>query len=252
LLARLPARTRHLIALLAVAAPGCGGSEPDRGACELPPPEFAEGAVRGSLETTATGPVSVGVAARDTSATVVGFCLPGSRFPDPAPSLDDGGRRLYPIGGELQQTSQGWRNYYVYEASRDPRVAVRRGGRVIARISFPQGSGRSCGLRAARPFRVVACGSIVVVEWSSPFNFDAERLELLDIEARETDREGTPLNLYDMGYRNGPDGLLVRFGIRPARSGRVHLRANFAYVQTGDRVEEKLLHEQASFELAAG
>jgi hypothetical protein len=192
------------------------------------------------------------VAARDTSATVVGFCLPGSGFPDPVPSLDDGKRGLYPIGGELQQTSEGWRNYYVYEASRDPRVAVRRGGRVIARMSFPQGSGRSCGLRAFSPFRVVACGSIAVVEWSSPFKFDAGRLELLDMEARENDREGAPLNLYDMGYRNGPDGLLVRFGIRPARSGRIHLRANYAYLRNGGRVEEMRLDEEATFELAAG
>jgi hypothetical protein len=201
---------------------------------------------------TADGPVSVGVAARDASATVVGFCLPGSGFPDPAPSLVDGGRALYPIGGELQQTSQGWRNYYVYEASRDPRVAVRRGGRVIARISFPQGPGRSCGLRASSPFRVVACGLIVVIEWSSPFKFDAERLELLDIEAREGGRRGPPLNLYDMGYRNGPEGLVVRFGIRPARSGRIHLRANYAYVRNRGRVEEMRVDEEAAFELVDG
>jgi hypothetical protein len=194
----------------------------------------------------------VGVAAWDASATVVGFCVPGSRFPDPAPSLDDGERRLYPIGGELQQTSHGWRNYYVYGASRSQRVAVHRGRNVIARISFPPRAGDSCDLQARRPFRVVACGTIVVIEWSSPFRFDAERLELLDVEAREGGRRGAPLNLYDMGYRNGSDGLLVRFGIRPARSGRIHLRANYAYLRNGGRVEEMRLDEEATLELAAG
>ena len=255
MLTSVPARPRYLsplIALLAVALPGCAGSGPDRSACQLPLPRFAEDAVQGSLEDVASGPVSVGLAARDTSATIVGFCLPGSRFPDPAPAIDDGGRALYPVGGELQQTSQGWRNYYIYSASRNPRVSVRRGDRVIARISFPDQPGRSCDLRAGGPFRVVACGTVVVIDWSSRLRIDADRLELLDVEAREGDSRGNQLNLYDMGYRNGPDGLRVRFGLLPAQSGRIHLRARLAYVRTGGRVEERHLDEQTSFELAAG
>jgi hypothetical protein len=242
--------------LVLAAVAGCGGEDgdrsagPDRGsACEAPVPEFAQDARRGSVDATARGPVSVGVAARDDTVTVVGFCLPDSRLPDPVPWLDDGGRRRYPVGGELQQTSAGWRNYYLYPATRSPRVTIHRGERVLARIVFDRAPVASCDLRSDPPFEVVGCSSIVVIDWSSPLPFDPRRVQALDVDVLDEGGDGAPLNYYDLGYRDGPRGLLVRFGIRPPRSERVALRANFAYVRQGGEVQEVPLTERASFRL---
>jgi hypothetical protein len=188
---------------------------------------------------------------RDHTVTIVGFCLPDSRLPDPAPALEDGDRIRYPIGGELQQTSAGWRNYYLYAATRSRHLTVRRGERAIGRISF---DGRpvaaACALESDPPFEVVACGSIVVIEWASPLRFDARQVQALDVDALDEASGGRPLNYYDLGYRDGPGGLLVRFGIRPPKGDRVALRANFAYVREGSEVGEVRLGGRTSFRLA--
>jgi hypothetical protein len=96
----------------------------------------------------------------------------------------------------------------------------------------------------------VACGSIVVIEWASPFRLDARRLQTLDVDALDEARGGKPLNYYDLGYRDGPGGLIVRFGIRPPRGDRIALQANFAYVREGGEVQELRLGERTSFRLA--
>jgi hypothetical protein len=251
-------RLSALCACLVLAATaGCGGSSdsgsgPEAGRCEPPIPEFAREVRRGTVDATGGDRVSPGVAVRDHTVTIVGFCLPDSRLPDPAPALEEGGRIRYPIGGELQQTSAGWRNYYLYPATRSRHLTVRRGERAIGRISF---DGRpvapACALESDPPFEVVACGSIVVIEWASPLRFDARRIQALDIDALDEARDGRPLNYYDLGYRDGPGGLLVRFGIRPPRGDRVALRANFAYVREGEEVQEVRLDERTSFRLAA-
>jgi hypothetical protein len=214
-------------------------------------PEFAHDVRRGTVDATGADRVSPGFAARDHTVTIVGFCLPDSRLPDPAPALEDDGRIRYPIGGELQQTSSGWRNYYLYPATRGRHLTVRRGERAIGRVSF-DGSpvASACALQSDPPFEVVACGSILVIEWASPLRFDARRLQALDIDALDEARGGRPLNYYDLGYRDGPGGLLVRFGIRPPRGDRVALRANFAYVREGGETREVRLEERASFRLA--
>jgi hypothetical protein len=246
---RLPAA----LTCLALVFAACGEEdEPDgRAACQLPLPRFPRDTVRGSVTANSGNPVSVGVAARDDTVTVVGFCLPNSRFPDPAPSLRDGGRVRHPIGGELQQTAAGWRNYYIYPASRSRRLTVDRGGRTLARVKFErEPQGRPCAYRTRRPFEVLACGAIVVVEWSSDLRMDADRLELLDVDALDGGPRGAPLNYYDLGYRDGPRGLRVRFGIRPPRTDRVVLRLNLAYVRSGNGVKELRLRDRVGFRLA--
>jgi hypothetical protein len=242
--------------LVLAATTGCGGdsdpgSDAEASHCRAPLPEFAGEARRGTVDATSGDRVSPGVAARDNTVTIVGFCLPDSRLPNPAPVLEDGGRVRYPIGGELQQTSAGWRNYYLYPATRGRQLTVRRGERVTGRISFAgTPAPAACPLESDPPFEVVSCGSLVVIEWASPLRFDARRVQALDVDALDQARDGRPLNYYDLGYRDGPRGLLVRFGIRPPRGDRVALRANFAYVREGGEVREVRLGERTSFRLA--
>jgi hypothetical protein len=234
---------------------GCGGDGADGGRerpapCDAPVPEFVRKAREGSVEATAADPVSAAVAVRDHTVTVVGFCLPDSRLPSPAPALREGHRTHYPIGGELQQTSEGWRNYYLYAPTRGSLLTVRRDGRETGRISFDgPPAAAPCELRADPPFEVVGCGTIVVIEWASPLRFDPRRLQALDVDVFDEGRGGRPLNYYDLGYRDGPGGLLVRFGIRPPEGDRVGLRANFAYVREGGEVREVPLDARASFRL---
>jgi hypothetical protein len=250
-------RLSGLFACLVLAATaGCredadssSGAEGSR--CNPPVPELAREVRRGTVDATGRDRFSPGVVVRDHTVTIVGFCLPDSRLPNPPPVLEEGGQTRHPIGGELQQTSAGWRNYYLYPATRSRRLTVRRGERAIGRISFDGSpAAAACGLESDPPFEVVACGSIVVIEWASPLRFDARRVQALDIDALDEASDGRPLNYYDLGYRDAPGGLLVRFGIRPPSGDRVALRANFAYVREGGVVREKRLGRRTSFRLA--
>jgi hypothetical protein len=242
--------------LLLAATAGCSGdadsgSRAEGSRCNPPVPQLAREVRPGTVEATGRDRVSPGVVVRDHTVTIVGYCLPDSRLPNPPPVLEEGGRTRHPIGGELQQTSAGWRNYYLYPATRGRRLTVRRGEREIGRISFDGApAAATCPLESDPPFEIVACGSIVVVEWASPLRFDARRVQALDVDALDEARDGRPLNFYDLGYRDGPGGLLVRFGIRRPKGERVTLRTNFAYVREGTEVREVRLGERTSFRVA--
>lgn len=245
--------------LIAVVSPACnGGDDADpsgdgsasgAGECRISVPEFAAGADRATVEAGAVSRVAVGAAARDPSLTLVGFCLPSSQFPDPAPTVHAGSRVLHPIGGELVKTSAGWRNYYIYPPTERRDLIVERSGSRLASLAFEAQPSGSCDLRADAPFRVLSCGSIVMLEWSSRLPFAADDVSLLDVNALDGGDPRRQLNFYDLGYRDGPRGLRVRFGIRRPRTGRVQLQVNLAYVRRGGKVAELPLRQEVSFRL---
>jgi hypothetical protein len=250
---------RTALALAVLCQQGClgGGEEEQRGevgapACDLPLPEFAAGTDAAELEEAADGPLAAGVAGRDASVTVVGYCQPSSRFPEPAPAVIEGDRALHPIGGELQKTPSGWRNYYLYPPTLASQISIRQGGSNLGVADFAAAPQNGCSLRARRPFEVLACGAIVLLDWSSPLPFDADRVTLVDVNAVDGGDPRRQLNYYDLGYRNGPRGLQLRFGIRRPSTRRVELQLNYVYVRNRKgSVDEIPLRASQTFALRA-
>lgn len=179
------------------------------------------------------GEIAVGLAVRDASTTIVGFCLAAARIPRPVPALSVDGRRLEPVGGTLSEDPPDVFNYSYYPATTSKDVAVVHAGRRLATLAFAELHPERCPLRASEGFRVVACGAVVVVEWSSPLRLRARAVELLDVDVWEGDGRARPLGFFFHGARDGRRGLVIRFGVRPPATGRVSLALRRVYVERG-------------------
>lgn len=223
---------------------GVTDAQPPAKLCSPNSPAFIHGADRGRVTPVGRleGNLQLGMAARDATVTVVGYCLPEEGFPNPAPKIEAGGRTISPVGGRLEEGSDSRFNYFFYPPTDDNRLRVLQGSRHLGTISFSEKPRESCSLRATGRFEVVACGAIVILDWSSPIDVRARALELLEADAFDKVR-GDPLGFYFLRARNGLRGLKIRFGFMKPRSGRVLIRATRLYLKSPDQtglVEEVL------------
>lgn len=213
-----------------VLATSCSGPSPEsHAACRAPAPISGldvSGASRGTvspvgkLEPTAVVP---GAAYRDSSVLVIGYCVPENDLI--TPDLIRGHRRISAFGGTLvQRTSERPFQYVLYPPARGRRFDILHGKVLLGRVTFPPASKQICPLKARRPFVVVACGSIVLVEWMSPFKLDPRNLGTIALEVRDPEAGVTNLGFFLVGVRERGGRLAVRFGFRPPTGERLMVR----------------------------
>lgn len=173
-------------------------------------------------------------ASRDASLTVVGFCLPSDRFPDPVPTLVDGDIHLEPVGGDLQQVGSAWINFYYYRPTSVRELAVEQGERSLGTLTFGDPPSSSCDPLPRPGFRIVRCGVALIAEWDSGLDYSPKEIELMDVDVVEAGRRKR-LGFYYMGATEHRSGLRVRFGFEKPRHPRVQLGLRYIYLNRPNR-----------------
>lgn len=173
-------------------------------------------------------------AARDASLTVVGFCLPSDRFPEPAPTLVDGNIHLEPVGGDLQQVGTAWINFYYYQPTTVRRLGVVQDERSLGSLTFGAPPRSSCDPQHQTGLRIVRCGVALVAEWDSGLDLSPEEIELMDVDVVDPSRRER-LGFYYMGATERRNGLRVRFGFEKPRNPRVQLALRYIYLNRPGR-----------------
>jgi hypothetical protein len=174
--------------------------------------------------------LSVGLAWRDSSITIVAYCLTSDKSFGLAPVLSVHGRTLTSVGGSLVSNQRETTNYAYYPPTKARYLRVVLGGTVLASLGFPIVPHEACPYKADRPFRLLVCETLYLVEWTSPLKVAPRSLELLDVDVRDR-RNGAQLGFFMVGARRGAHGLRVRFGFRPPISNRVDIQVGHLYVR---------------------
>jgi hypothetical protein len=208
------------LVLVLFAASGCNTQldhqaqgQPDR-KCHAPNPRLAHARLATAevepLAAEAGGHVQVGVAIRDASATVVGFCVPEGAFAGPTPSLVDGTRELFSFGGMVLQSTTGNVDYAFYPPTRNRHLLLVSQSVTLARLVFPPIRQRVCRTRVRPPFYVESCGMLLDMRWRTPITSKrAEGISLIDATVRAAD-SGTDLGFYILGLSTAGPMLTIR------------------------------------------
>lgn len=211
----------------------CSPAVPD-----IASPRADQGAI--TLRADIRGLPTVGLALRDTSVTILAFCVKG--FPRSLPDLRVDERIIPSIGGTFERTPEGAVNYVLFPPTYKDRIDVVDDRTLLAKIAFPTLAIEKCLLHATRPFHVVACGSLIVVDWKSRLAFDPSLVTLLDVQVREPSIRLGVLGFYFLGVRKGSNGLIVRFGFQRPRKSLIEVRARAVYQMRNGTEAKVLLH----------
>lgn len=210
--------------------PGCEslGSDPP-----LPAADLVPGRVRG-----ATGGMPQTVhpiaAWRDSSVTIVGYCAQPSHQ-RAIPTLLHEAVEVAPFGGVfVQQPGTEVLNYAYYPPTRDRLFSLALDGGIVGSVTFSRSNEIDCNLRAQDPFRVLACGALVLVEWDSRVPLSADEAGPVDVSVMEPG-SSTDLGFFFLGFGNGDHGLSIRFGFRRPSANELRVELNSAFRRVGLR-----------------
>jgi hypothetical protein len=148
-----------------------------------------------------------------------------------------GAAEVPPFGGVfVQQREIEVLNYAYYPPTRGRQFSLSLDGSMVGSITFSRFNEIDCNLRARDPFRVLACGALVLIEWESGVPLSADEAGPVDVSVMERGST-TDLGFYFLGFGNGDHGLSIRFGFqRPSASElRIELNSAFRHVGLRDR-----------------
>jgi hypothetical protein len=226
LVAALASCTREI----ASRQPSCEslGSDPPLPAADLVPGRVF-GATGGMAQT--VHPVT---AWRDPSVTIVGYCAQPSHEKD-IPTLLHGAVEFSPFGGVLvQQHEIDVLSYAYYPPTRGRRFSLALDGSLVGSVTFSRFKEIDCSLRAQDPFRVLACGALVLVEWDSRIPLSADEAGPVDLSVMERG-SSIDLGFYFLGFGNGDHGLSIRFGFRRPSASELRVELNSVFRRVGLR-----------------
>jgi len=210
--------------------PGCESISSDP---PLPAADLVPGRVRG-----ATGGMRQTVrpiaAWRDSSVTIVGYCAQPSDQ-RAIPKLSHEAVEVSPFGGVfVQQRGTEVLNYAYYPPTRERQFFLALDGGIVGSVTFSRSDEIDCNLRAQDPFRVLACGALVLVEWDSPVPLSADEAGPVDVSIKERG-SSTDLGFYFLGFGNGDYGLSIRFGFSRPLANELRVELNSAFTRVGLR-----------------
>lgn len=211
---------------------------PISASCSLKPPRFASRAEAATVEGDRSSALQLGFAVRDTSLTLVGFCAESPEFPRVGPQLVVGGRSLEPVGGSLSGGGSVYSFTFIYPPTRPTELEVFHERTRLAVIRFDGVPRDNCSLRAASPFRVIACESIMLLEWRTPFEIPLKKLDYLDVLVGDQASKRS-LGFYYEGARRKRGNVVIRFGFMKTHSKEVALTVRGVYLRSG----RNALHE---------
>ena len=175
-----------------------------------------------------------GLALRDSSAIIVGYCVESGDAVT-SPDLLAGDDRIASFGGTLIKRDDGlWFNYAFYPPHASSVYELISGADVIGRVTFPRGIDDNCPLVASPPFHVESCGLIVRVTWHTRLPLEAENAGAFGISVRESHR-GTNLSFFPEGVSDGQRGLEIHFGFLPPKGSKVRINLLELYKRQGIR-----------------
>jgi hypothetical protein len=206
------------VSLIGLSACALERMESSRRACAPPPPAIAVNNMERAqirAQRAASG-VQVGMALRDSSVTIVGLCIPHPALLSPSLMNSDRSKQSrVPFGGSLVNAGGAWYNYILFPPPASANLKLNWHSKTLAYLSFPRAEAASiCSLRANPPFRVITCGALVLVAWSTTLGYRASRIEGLDVRVVDKTTD-SPLGFYYMGARQGPRGAVIQFGFEP-------------------------------------
>ena len=130
--------------------------------------------------------------------------------------------RLKPIGGTLAGAEGAWFNYVFFPPTKEREWSLQLGSTDLATIVFPAPESDDCSLASRPPFRIVACGMLVVADWRSSLR---ARARITYIEADIRDRESrTNLGFFLMDSWRERGRLNIRFGFHPPNGKAADIR----------------------------
>jgi len=209
------------VLLIVLLGGGCS-SRTTRSTCDVPRGGIEDGSVRRAQLTVPrydqAGGLLPGTAFRDRSVTVVVLCLHNG--PElVAAELVQGSTRLESTGGTFEQTGEGgWYNYLFFPPTIGKSWNLKIEGRPVGTFTFPPPPVDTCDLRARPPFHLVACGMMIVLDWTSDLSIRPERVVSVDGEVKDG-ALGEDLGYFFLGTSLAERGLKVRFAFfRRART----------------------------------
>ena len=204
--------------------------------CTSEPPQLgADAAPAVSIDASGgSGDLTLVVARRDASMTLIGFCSLSGHLPGEAPALaiDDGDLR--PGGGFTQESGSGVRLFFLYAPTTAATAEVRQGDALLGRVTFGPAPANPCQ-GASSGARVAACGALVVVELPVRLPDDVTASSIVGLEGLAEDGtvDGPSLGFYYFGLTDGTGGGLLRVGFQPPSTRRVVIRLLNAFRQAG-------------------
>jgi hypothetical protein len=184
----------------------------------------------------------VGIGLRDESAIIVGFCPSDGGLTAPLPHLAAGATTAAHEGGILQSGGTDG-SFSVFSPISAQDVTVYQGRVALARLTFSSPTpAQSCGLDAAPPFAVLACGAVVEVEWKTPLDKPHRPVSFVDIFTMDC-ASGRSASYMYRGAGLTASGLSVQFGFwRPEPLSSVCVKADAVFVRTVNGEERHELH----------
>jgi hypothetical protein len=197
---------------------------------------FPERVDSGTVQALKTGNVTVVFAYRDVSVTALGICLHTAGFPSPPVTLRQNGHVLRQIGGKL--TTEGGQTFQLayFPPTFSIELEALRKNETIAQIVFQDIPLAHCSGLATEPFRLIACGTLVLLRWRTEVHQSAASIDLIDVETWDADTR-EPLGFFFLRKADGTGGLIIDFGILPPSSKRVRVKLVSLYPKDDAPVE---------------
>lgn len=205
------------LALVAAVALFLLVSKTGSAACNVPLPSGANGASAATVENRAASPVRVGRAVRDSSMTMVAVC--GRHHV----ALYEGEVKLPAGGGMLYDTDGGDVQYGIFPATSATEIqVVDEHGSDAALLRFPPTGEHQCPIPSRPPITVVACDSLVVVEWNVG-QHDVVPSGVVQGMALDPHAEPAELGFFLWGVQERGNDTVVLFGFWKPSKTRVDL-----------------------------
>jgi len=166
---------------------------------------------------------------RDASTTIAKMCVQGLGMPARAPYALDGKRALRPGGMLLARRGDAISATLVYPPSAGKTVTFMlpksTGANPIGSAEFAPVPTDACPLRAAPPFSVLACGSVLYLRWQPPWRVAPNRVGIVDVRPSVRTSHGwkrLEFYLYGVSRSRGGD-TQIDFAIPRTAAARIRL-----------------------------
>jgi hypothetical protein len=203
-------------------------------ACAAPVPDFATKAEVGgiTIEPAESSKLTVALAMRDRSMTLIAVCL-GDKDPSTEPPIlvDRGTTSMQRVGGLLARVGTTVLDYGIYPPTSSRTVDVQHAGHSVAHLEFPASRTDHCAQTLQPPLSIVECGSIVIADWQTQLAIDPSDLQVAEGAVLDLP-SGRPLGFMFLGAAQAAGPIRLRFAFYPPRGRSIAVRLDQVYLRS--------------------